>query len=219
LIDSNILEYKNLEPLNVSRETFLQFEAYCDLLIEENNKINLISKSTEKDIRKRHIVDCAQTIEFIDEKESICTDIGSGSGLPGIVLAIIMKIKKPSMKFNLYEKSFRKCEFLTFVKKKLNLNAEVFQKDIFKEKNLKTDLIIARAFKPLPIVLNLADKNFKKFNSIIIFLGKNKKDILRNALKNWSFDYKEKNSITSSESKIIKICNLKKNEKQNNFSN
>ena len=210
MIDSNILEYKNLEPLNVSRETFPEFEAYCDLLKKENSKINLISKSTEKDIRKRHIVDCAQTIDFIDEKYDICTDIGSGSGLPGIVLAIIMKIKKPNMKFNLYEKSFRKCEFLSDVKEKLNLNAEVIQKDIFREKNIETDLIIARAFKPLPIMLDLANKNFKKFKSVIIFLGKNKKEILEKALSNWSFDYKEKISLTSSESKIIKICNLKK---------
>ena len=210
MIDSNILEYKNLEPLNVSRETFTQFEAYCDLLKRENNKINLISKSTESQIRKRHIVDCAQTIEFIDEKYDICTDIGSGSGLPGIVLAIIMKIKKPNMKFHLYEKSFRKCEFLIEVKEKLDLNAEVFQKDIFKEKNIETDLIIARAFKPLPIILDLAKKNFKKFRSLIIFLGKNKKNVLEKTLTNWSFDYKEKTSITSSESKIIQICNLKK---------
>ena len=210
MIDSNILEYKNLEPLNVSRETFTQFEAYCDLLKRENNKINLISKSTESQIRKRHIVDCAQTIEFIDEKYDICTDIGSGSGLPGIVLAIIMKIKKPNMKFHLYEKSFRKCEFLIEVKEKLDLNAEVFQKDIFKEKNIETDLIIARAFKPLPIILDLAKKNFKKFKSLIIFLGKNKKNVLEKTLTNWSFDYKEKISITSSESKIIQICNLKK---------
>ena len=210
MIDSNILEYKNLEPLNVSRETFPQFEAYCNLLKEENSKINLISKSTEKEIRKRHIVDCAQTVDFIDENYDVCTDVGSGSGLPGIVLAIIMKIKKPDMKFHLYEKSFRKCEFLSAVKEKLNLNAEVFQKDIFKEKNIETDIIIARAFKPLPIVLDLADKNFKKFQSVITFLGKNKKNILDKALSNWTFDYKEKKSLTSSESKIIKICNLQK---------
>ena len=149
-------------------ETFPQFEAYCELLKKENNKINLISKSTEIDMRKRHIVDCAQTIDFIDENCKICTDVGSGSD-PEEVLAIIMKIKKPDMKFHLYEKSFKKCQFLSAVKEKLDLNAEVFQKDIFKEKNIETDLIITRAFKPLPIVLDLAEKNFKKFKSPQIF--------------------------------------------------
>ena len=212
MIESNLKKYSQLETLNVSRETFPALEEFRSLLLSENKKINLISKSTEKEIRKRHIVDCAQTVEFIDKNYDICTDIGSGLGLPGIVLAIIMKIKKPDMKFHLYEKSFRKCEFLSAVKEKLDLNAEVFQKDIFNEKNIVTDLIIARAFKPLPIVLELAEKNFKKFKSLIIFLGKNKKDILEKALSNWSFDYKEKKSMTRSESKIIKICNLKKNE-------
>ena len=101
MIDSNILEYKNLEPLNVSRETFPEFEAYCDLLKRENSKINLISKSTEKDIRKRHIVDCAQTIDFIDENYNICTDVGSGSGLPGIVLAIILNQSFSNNLFNI----------------------------------------------------------------------------------------------------------------------
>ena len=60
MIDSNILEYKNLEPLNVSRETFPQFEAYCELLKKENSKINLISKSTEKEIRKARVSDIAE---------------------------------------------------------------------------------------------------------------------------------------------------------------
>ena len=71
-----------------------------------------------------------------------------------------MKIKKPDMKFHLYEKSFRKCEFLIEVKEKLEFKRRSFQKDIFKEKNIETDLIIARAFKPLPIVLDLAEKKF-----------------------------------------------------------
>jgi len=210
LIDSNILQYKNLEPLNVSRETFPQFEAYCELLKKENSKINLISKSTEKEIRKRHIVDCAQTIEFIDENYEICTDVGSGSGLPGIVLAIIMKIKKPDMKFLLYEKSFRKCEFLSAVKDKLDLNAEVFQKDIFNEKDIETDLIIARAFKPLPVILDLVTKNFDDFKDIILFLGKSGKSSIEQCLQNWNLEFIEKKSVTEKDSIIIKINKVSK---------
>ena len=70
----------------------------------------------------------------IDENYEVCTDVGSGSGLPGIVLAIIMKINKPNMKFHLYEKSFKKCQFLSAVKEKLDLNAEVFQKTYLRKK-------------------------------------------------------------------------------------
>jgi len=210
LIDSNILEYSKLEPLNVSRETFPELEEFRSMLLEKNKEINLISEASEKNLRQRHIIDSAQIIDFIDENDKLCTDIGSGSGLPGIVLAIIMKQKKPSMKFNLYEKSFHKSQFLKNVSKKLNLNTKIYQKDIFQERNLKSDLIVARAFKPLPIILDLVNANFKNFKSLILFLGKNKKEMLLEGLRNWQFEYKVKISLTSKESSIIKIYNLKK---------
>jgi 16S rRNA (guanine527-N7)-methyltransferase len=210
LIDSKILQYSVLEPLNVSRETFEDFEEYSSLILSRNKKINLIGRETEKIVRHRHIIDSAQIHDFIDKNEKICTDIGSGSGLPGIVLAIIMKHKKISMKFNLYEKSFRKTEFLNEVINKFNLNAEVFQKNIFEEKNLVTDTLVSRAFKPLPTILDLVSNNFKKLNSIILFLGKSGKEYLPNCMRTWNFEYKEKKSLTNPESKVIKIYNLKK---------
>ena len=210
MIDSKILQYSVLEPLNVSRETFEDFEEYSSLILSRNKKINLIGRETEKIVRHRHIIDSAQILDFIDKNEKICTDIGSGSGLPGIVLAIIMKHKKISMKFNLYEKSFRKTEFLNEVINKFNLNAEVFQKNIFEEKNLVTDTLVSRAFKPLPTILDLVNNNFKKLNSIILFLGKSGKEDLPNCMRTWSFEYKEKKSLTNPGSKVIKIYNLKK---------
>jgi len=210
LIDSNFLEYLKLESLNVSRETFLELEEFRVLILEKNKEINLISSKTEVISRERHILDSAQMIDFIDKNDKLCTDIGSGSGLPGIVLAIIMKYRKSNMKFHLYEKSFHKSNFLKDVSKKFDLNTKVFQKNIFHEKNLKTDLIVARAFKPLPVVLDLVNLNFEKFKNIILFLGKNGKEILSDALSKWQFEYKEKKSLTSKESFLIKISNLKK---------
>jgi len=210
VIDSSILEYSKLEPLNVSRETFPELEEFRSMLLEKNKEINLISESSEKDLRERHIIDCAQIIDFIDENDNLCTDIGSGSGLPGIVLAIIMKHKKSLMKFYLYEKSFHKSKFIKDVSNKLHLNTKIFQKDIFKERNLKSDLIVTRAFKPLPIILDLVNNNFNNFKSLILFLGKNGKEILLEALRKWQFEYKEKISLTNKESSIIKIYNLKK---------
>jgi len=207
LIDSNKLEYSKLEPLNVSRETFPELEEFRLLLLKKNKEINLISNSTVENSRERHIIDSAQIVDFIDKNDNNCTDIGSGSGLPGIVLAIIMKYKNPLMKFNLYEKSFRKSEFLKDVSNKLGLNTEIFQKDIFKERNLKTDLIVTRAFKPLPIILDLVYKNFQNFKNVILFLGKNRKDLLKESLMKWKFEYKEKMSLTSDESIILKIYN------------
>ncbi len=210
MIDSNILNYNCLEPLNVSRETFPELEEFRQIIIKKNRSINLISKNTEKISKERHIIDSAQIIELIDLNKSVCTDIGSGSGLPGIVLAIIMKHKNLDMKFKLYEKSYHKSNFLKEVSNKFNLNVEVFQKDIFEERNLSSDIIVARAFKPLPVILDLVHSNFKYFKEVILFLGKNGKGILQRVLKEWSFEYDEKKSITNSESTILKITNLEK---------
>ena len=111
MIDSYNLDYSKLKPLDVSRETFPDLEEFRSLIIQKNKEINLISTNTEKISKERHIIDSAQILEFIDKNHKICTDLGSGSGLPGIVLAIIMKHKKSDMMFHLYEKVFIKATF------------------------------------------------------------------------------------------------------------
>ncbi len=210
MIDSNFLNYSCLEPLNVSRETFPELEQFRQTIIEKNKVINLISKDSVNASKERHIIDSAQIIDLIDLNGSVCTDIGSGSGLPGIVLAIIMKHKKSDMKFKLYEKSFHKSNFLKEVTSKFNLNVEVFHKDIFNEKNLSSDIIVARAFKPLPVILKLLKNNFKFFNEVILFLGKSGREIIEEVTTEWKIKYEMKKSITSKDSIILKIKGLEK---------
>ncbi len=210
MIDSNFLNYSCLETLNVSRETFPDLEQFRQAIIEKNKVINLISKESENLSKERHIIDSAQIIDLIDLNGSVCTDIGSGSGLPGIVLAIIMKHKKSDMKFRLYEKSFHKSNFLKEVTNKFNLNVEVYQKDIFNEKNLSSDIIVARAFKPLPVILNLIKNNFKFFKEVILFLGKSGREIIEQASLEWEIKYNVKKSLTNEDSLILKIESLKK---------
>ena len=211
MIDSNIIKIDKLSYPNVSRETLKELEDYTKEIIYRNKDINLISKESEKAIKTRHILDSAQTIDFIDKKDiNICTDLGSGAGLPGIVLSILMKSKNPVFKLIFYEKSYHKSVFLKKMSKKFNLNSEIHQKNIFNQKNLITDVIISRAFKPLPIIFQIAQTNFKSFKYIIIFLGKSGKQILNDALKFWKFDYEEKKSLTNDRSVIVKISNLRK---------
>ena len=211
MIDSYFLKTVPKFNLDVSRETLERLDEYSKDIILKNKEINLISKSTESSIKSRHIADSMQTIDFIDKNDiKMCTDLGSGAGLPGIVLGIIMSSKKPTFKVIFYEKSYHKSNFLREMSKKFKLDAEIYQKNIFNEKNLITDVIISRAFKPLPVIFQIAKTNFKNFKYIILFLGKSGKKILKDAMKNWKFDYEERKSLTNDESIIVKISNLKK---------
>ena len=211
MIDSNFIKKSKYGFHGVSRETLDDLNKYILSILEKNKEINLIGSSTEKSINTRHIEDSAQIIDFIEKNDvKVCTDLGSGAGLPGIVLAILMKPKKPLFKVIFYEKSYHKSNFLKEISKKLNLNTEIHQKNIFEQTNLQTDIIISRAFKPLPVILEIASRNFIKFKYIILFLGKSGNKILKDALKKWKFDYEEKKSLTNEDSVIVKISNLKK---------
>ena len=211
MIDSQFLKTEKNIGNDVSRETLNELEEFSKSIILRNKTLNLISKSTENTINTRHIEDSAQTIDFIDKNDiKICMDLGSGAGLPGIVLGILMKPKKPLFKLIFYEKSYHKAVFLGEMSKKFKLNSEIHRKNIFEEKNLNTDVIISRAFKPLPVVFEIALTNFKNFKYIILYLGKTGRKILVEALKNWKFDYEERKSLTNEDSIIVKIWNLKK---------
>ena len=205
-------KYSLLKNQNVSRETFLDFERYVSMLKKKNEEINIISKETAKYevIRDRHISDSAQIIEFVDLNSNIITDIGSGGGMPGIIISIMIKNRKNSIKVHLYEKSHHKSSFLRKVSRDLKLKTKVMQENIFEAQNLDSGTIMARAFKPLPIILDLVYKNFSSYKNLIVFMGKNGEKVLEETLINWNFDFEKKKSITSEDSFLLNIKNIKK---------
>jgi 16S rRNA (guanine527-N7)-methyltransferase len=111
---------------------------------------------------------------------------------------------------NLYEKSHHKSSFLRKVSRDLKLNTEVIQENIFETQNLVSGTIMARAFKPLPIVLELVYKNFSSYKNLILFMGKNGEKILEETLKDWDFNFEKKKSITSEDSFLLNIKNIKR---------
>ena len=209
-MELDLYNNENIKKINVSRETYILLSDLKKAILLKNKVINLISRNTEKNFIQRHIIDCAQAIDFIDLNQNRCTDIGSGAGLPGLVLAIVLNGKNIKMKMNLYEKSYHKAKFLKHLSKKLKLDVDVFQKDIFKESDLDSGTIICRAFKPLPTILDLVERNFEKYSNLIVFMGKNGKQILEDTIKKWDFEYKIKESITSKDSFLINIKGIKK---------
>ena len=216
-MEQEILEsYNRLSSLNVSRETYLDFESFISMVIEKNKEINIISQKTssKKSIIERHIIDSAQIIDFVDFSSNTTTDLGSGGGMPGIVVAIILKNMKKNMNVNLYEKSYHKSHFLKEVSEKLNLNTKVFQKNIFEIKNLETGTIMSRAFKPMPVILDLVYENFSKYKNLIFFMGKSGKQIFENSKKNWDLEYIEKKSLTNEDSFLLNIKKITKKNKR-----
>ena len=195
----------------VSRETISSLKRYEDILIKENKKLNLIGKSTINDIWKRHFLDSVQVIDFIDKNSKTLVDLGSGAGFPGLVLAITLKDRKIPMKIKLIEKSPKKVKFLKNIIKELHLNVEVINKNILNEPiKFIDDIFIARAFKPLAIVLELMHNKAKNWKKFFIFLGKTGKDELLQASKIWDIEYKQRVSVTSSDSIVLEINRLTK---------
>ncbi len=212
-MDSKISKnYSQILKSNVSRETCNDLENLISMIQKKNEEINIISKknSDKEAIRHRHIIDSAQIVDFVDLNSNTTYDLGSGGGMPGLIIAILMKKLKKSMQIKLYEKSYHKCLFLKDVSEKLELNTEIIQKDIYKIKNIKTGTIMSRAFKPMPIILDLVQKNFQKYKNIILFMGKSGRKILNDTLKIWDLEYEEKKSLTSKDSFLLNIKNMEK---------
>ena len=195
----------------VSRETITSLKKYELHLIKSNKSLNLIGKSTINQIWVRHFLDSSQVIDFIDKNTSNLIDLGSGAGFPGLIIAILAKDRKIRLKVKLIEKSPKKASFLKEIVNYLNLNVEVLNINAFTQiKKLEADLIVARAFKPLKIILPFLDKSTKNWKKVFLFLGKTGPDELLHASKSWHIQYKQRMSVTSSDSIVIEVNKLKK---------
>ena len=195
----------------VSRETITSLKKYEDLLINANKSLNLIGNSTINSIWERHFLDTFQIIDFIDKNDKSLTDFGSGAGFPGLILAIAAKDRNMSLKITLIEKSKKKINFLNQINSELNLNAKVICKNILDEdKKFASDVFVARAFKPFQIILELIHNKVENYKKFFVFLGKTGSKELLQASKNWNIKYKQRLSVTSSDSLIIEINELRK---------
>ena len=195
----------------VSRETITSLNTYETMLIDANKRLNLIGNSTIDNIWNRHFLDSAQVIDFIDKNDKSLVDIGSGAGFPGLIIAIIAKDRKISLKIRLIEKSPKKVKFLKEIINKLKLNVEVLNQNILEQQiKFKNDVFVVRAFKPLKIILELMHNKVENWQKFFIFLGKTGQKELLLASKIWDIEYKQRMSITSSDSTVLEINKLTK---------
>ena len=195
----------------VSRETITSLKNYEDLLIKENVNLNLIGKSTINEIWTRHFLDSFQVIDFIDKNDQVLLDLGSGAGFPGLILGIAARENKIALKIKIVEKSPKKISFLKKLNKKLNLNVEYVEQNILTQPiNLDADVIVARAFKPLQVILELIHSKAKNWRKTFVFQGKTGASELLQASKSWDIKYKQRVSITNNDSFVIEINKLEK---------
>ena len=191
------------KDLNFSDIDLQKLTIFNDEILKFNKKYNLIGKSTEKELWHRHFLDCAQLVNFIDfSKDNSLADLGTGAGLPGIVLAIFNK--NPNFHVKLYEKSIIKCNFLRKTIKKLNIKCNLYEND-YRSHIINTNYIVCRAFKKLEESIRISREIAKKPHKLIILKGKSAQDEIKKASKQMIYKYRLIDSMTDKKSKILII--------------
>jgi 16S rRNA (guanine527-N7)-methyltransferase len=199
-----------IKKFNVSRETIEKLNIYNHFLLENNKLLNLIGKTTEKHVFSRHFKDSAQIYDLIDDKSEII-DIGSGAGFPGIIIKILMVNDKIKGNVVLIDKSPKKCKFLQDLSNKLSLILKIENLRLEDYKFSKISTVVSRAFKKTVETIDILFKNNEKIRNIILIKGKTYQQELDDAKKKYTFHVEKFRSITSDESYILKISNIKLN--------
>jgi len=198
------------KKFNVSRETIEKLKIYQKFLIEKNKKLNLIGKNTEKSIFSRHFKDSAQIYDLIDKKLDI-VDIGSGAGFPGVIVKILMENDNLKGNIILIEKSPKKSNFLRDLSIKLDLKVQIENKRLEMYDFLKNSTVVSRAFKSTLDTINILYRNIKNIKELVLLKGKTYQQDIDDAKKKYTFELEKFRSITSDDSSIIKIKNIKLN--------
>ena len=190
--------------IDVSRETLERLETYVSLIEKWNPRINLVSKTSLENVWERHIWDSAQVFD-VERPKSTWVDLGSGGGLPAIVLSILAKQHSPETLVHMVESDQRKCAFLRTAVRELALNAKVSADRIESIPPLGADVVSARALTELNGLLEYAQMHCAPDGVAIFLKGETWKKEVLSAQENWSFEYEEHKSQTNSGAVILKI--------------
>ena len=191
---------------SVSRETFEQLQAYVDLLLAENARQNLISKSTANDIWERHVADGAQLIRFASRPDSSWVDIGSGAGLPGMVIAILSEGP-----VTMVEPRKLRADFLARVAATLGLSDRITVHAAKAERITgKFDVITARAVATLDVLLSIS-RHLSTDKTLWLFpKGKSAQLELEQARRSWQGSFRLEPSVTSQEASILVASDVRR---------
>lgn len=192
-------------PSNVSRETLGDLEKFADLLLTWNARINLIGKATESTVWERHIADSLQLLPLAPQGALRWLDLGSGAGLPGIVVAIAWKAENPGGQVALIESDGRKCAFLREAIRSLDLPAKVLNVRIETVHIDPPDVISARALAPLADLLAFSQPLAGPRTCLLFPKGRRLDSELTEAEAAWHIDATRYPSATDPDGAILKI--------------
>ena len=196
--------------LDVPRETFVRMEAFENLLRGENKRQNLVSRASLNEFWSRHVLDSAQLLRFAPSDAATWLDLGTGAGFPGLIVARLHPAR-----FTLVESRKLRVEFLRRAAETLGLEDRL---DILcsRVETLPThhfDVISARAFAPLPRLLDLAHRFSTAKTRWILPKGRNARSELDEALRSWQGDFRLEASVTDPEARIVVAEGVKRKRK------
>lgn len=175
------------DDLDVSRETFERLELHVERLKKWNKAINLVSPGSLTDAWARHVLDSAQLIPLLKQDATDWFDLGSGAGFPGIVIAIMAMERMPGLTVTLIESDRRKAVFLREVIRETGCRA-IVEAGRVESQTRQADIISARGFARLPIILSMARPILKPAGFLLLHKGAQHEAELTEAREIWHMD-------------------------------
>lgn len=194
--------------MSVSRETSARLEYYQAMLRKWNQRINLVSPSTLANMETRHIADCLQLADLADPADDEWTDLGSGGGLPGLILAIAKADTRTA--FTLIESDQRKAAFLRSVIRETELpRVTVLSQRIESVPPLNAAYVSARALAPLGQLMAYLDLHLAPSGKAFLMKGRQWQTEIEEARRHWIFDYVAHPSRTQDGAAILEVSGVR----------
>lgn len=188
---------------DVSRETLRRLEIFASLLLSWNRTINLIAKNDEPNLWHRHIRDALTLLPFIPPQTARATDLGSGAGFPGLVLAIATDIP-----FDLVESDTRKAAFLREAARATKARVAVHAVRIEVVKLPPSRLVVARALAPLPLLLAMSHRLLASDGVCLFPKGRTATDELTSAARQWQMRIEQWPNPLDPSARILRLSEI-----------
>jgi 16S rRNA (guanine527-N7)-methyltransferase len=205
-LDAPSLPCGFFEAIGMNAERARDIQRYRELLTVANGHMNLVGQSTLLDFERRHVIDSAQLVWFAP-KTLTWADLGSGAGLPGIVLAILMK-GRDGAHVHLVESMAKKCRFLAEVATALALPITLHHARA-EGVSVAVDVVTARACAPLPRLLDFAQPFFARGARGLFLKGQDVESEILDAQQRWRFSCRMLGSLSDSRGHVLAVEELR----------